>query len=166
MHILPATPEAPVIPLAIERYLESRHVPYAHHVHPHAVPAQELAAVEHVSGQRVAKPVVVSLDGWLALAVVPAHRRVDLEALARATASHEAGVVPEAVFADRFWPCERGAEPPLALFGLPIYVDASLLGEPFLVMRAGTHEDAILVSTRDWATAEGARAVAGLAASA
>jgi Ala-tRNA(Pro) deacylase len=152
-----------VIPTAIERYLDSHHVPYAHHVHAQAIPAQELAAVEHVSGHRVAKPVVVSLDGWLAIAVVPAHRRVDLEALALATSSQEAGVVPEAVFADRFWPCERGAEPPLAMFGLPIYVDTSLLGEPFLVMRAGTHEDAILVSTRDWAANEGVRPVAGLA---
>jgi len=152
-----------MIPSTIERYLDSHHLPYAHHSHPRAIPAQELAAVEHVSGHRVAKPVVVSLDGWLALAVVPAHRKVDLGALVRATSAHDAGLVPEAVFAERFWPCERGAEPPLALFGLPIYVDASLLLEPFLVMRAGTHQDSILVSTRDWLATECARPIQGLA---
>jgi Ala-tRNA(Pro) deacylase len=153
-----------MIPTAIERYLDSHHLPYAHHAHPRAVAAQELAAAEHVSGHRVAKPVVVSLDGWLALAVVPAHRRVDLGALVLATEAHDAGLVPEAAFTDRFWPCEAGAEPPLALFGMPIYVDASLLREPFLVMRAGTHEDSILVGTRDWLASEGAQAIQGLAA--
>jgi Ala-tRNA(Pro) deacylase len=152
-----------MIPKNIEKYLDAHRLPFAHHSHPRAVPAQQLAEVEHVSGQRVAKPVVVSLDGWLALAVVPAHRHLDLEALARATAAHDAGLVPEAVFAERFWPCERGAEPPLAMFGLPIYVDESLAREPFLVMRGGTHEDSILVTTRDWIASEGARVLPGIA---
>jgi Ala-tRNA(Pro) deacylase len=152
-----------MIPKNIERYLDAHRLPFAHHSHPRAVAAQQLAEVEHVSGQRVAKPVVVSLDGWLALAVVPAHRHLDLEALARATAAHDAGLVPEAVFAERFWPCERGAEPPLAMFGLPIYVDESLAREPFLVMRGGTHEDSILVTTRDWIASEGARVLPGIA---
>jgi len=152
-----------MIPKNIERYLDSHRLPFAHHAHPRAVAAQQLAEVEHVSGQRVAKPVVVSLDGWLALAVVPAHCHLDLEALARATAAHDAGLVPEAVFAERFWPCERGAEPPLAMFGLPIYVDESLAREPFLVMRGGTHEDSILVTTRDWIASEGARVLPGIA---
>ncbi|HTP53211.1 MAG TPA: YbaK/EbsC family protein [Anaeromyxobacteraceae bacterium] len=152
-----------MIPEPIEKYLDAHHLSFAHHEHPRAVAAQKLAAVEHVSGHRVAKPVVVMLDGWLAIAVVPAHRPVDLESLARATSSTKAELVPEAAFAQRFWPCERGAEPPLAMFGLPIYVDEALSREPFLVMRAGTHEDSIVVTTRDWMRSEGARALAGLA---
>jgi Ala-tRNA(Pro) deacylase len=63
-------------------------------------------------------------------------------------------LVPEAEFEDRFSPCEVGAEPPLGLFGLPIYVDASLARMPKLVMRAGTHEDAIEVDTDEWMRAE------------
>ena len=152
-----------MIPAPIEKYLADHHLAFAHHVHPRTVPAQKLAAAEHVSGHRVAKPVVVSLDGWLAIAVVPAHRHGDLRALARATASTEAVLAPEAAFAKRFWPCEEGAEPPLALFGIPIYVDEALSREPFLVMRAGTHEDSILVTTRDWMRSEGVRPLVGLA---
>jgi Ala-tRNA(Pro) deacylase len=153
-----------MIPAPIEKYLADHHLSFAHHVHPRAIPAQELAATEHVSGCRVAKPVVVSLDGWLAIAVVPAHRRVDLEALARATASVEVDLAPEPVFEQRFWPCEKGAEPPLAMFGIPIYMDEALSREPFLVMRAGTHEDSILVATRDWMRSEGVQPLMGLAA--
>jgi len=153
-----------MIPAPIEKYLADHHLSFAHHVHARAVAAQKLAAAEHVSGYRVAKPVVVSLDGSLALAVVPAHRRVDLDALARATDCADAKLASEPLFGDRFWPCEAGAEPPLAMFGVPIYVDEGLSREPFLVMRAGTHEDAMLLSTRDWLKSEGVRSVPGLAA--
>ncbi len=151
-----------MIPQKIEAYLREHHLGYEHRMHIRAVPAQQLAAAEHVSGARVAKPVVVSLDGWLALAVVSANQRVDLDALARAVGATEAQVVPEAVFAERFWPCEPGAEPALGLFGLPIYVDASLAREPLILMRGGTHEDAIELETREWLKAEHVRLVPNL----
>jgi Ala-tRNA(Pro) deacylase len=151
-----------MIPVPIETYLKQHHLVYEHHVHPRAVPAQQLAAVEHVSGSRVAKPVVVSLDGWLAIAVVSARHKVDLETLAREVGVHDAALVPEGVFAERFAPCEPGAEPPLSMFGLPIYVDADLAREPFLVMRGGTHEDAISVDTRAWMKSEHVRGIPGL----
>jgi Ala-tRNA(Pro) deacylase len=137
-----------MIPAPIESYLREHRLSYEHHVHPRAVPAQELAAAEHVSGSRIAKPVVVSLDGSLAIAVVSALQRVDLDA--------------EPDFAGRFVPCEAGAEPPLGLFGLPIYVDAELTHEPFLVMRGGTHEDSISIETRAWMKAERVLPVPGL----
>jgi Ala-tRNA(Pro) deacylase len=151
-----------MIPSPIENYLREHRLSYEHHVHPRAVPAQELAAAEHISGSRVAKPVVVSLDGSLTIAVVSALQRVDLDALARATGAREATLVAEPDFAGRFEPCEAGAEPPLGVFGLPIYVDAELSREPFLVMRGGTHEDSISVETRAWMKAEQVRPVAGL----
>jgi Ala-tRNA(Pro) deacylase len=151
-----------MIPERIESYLKARHLGYEVRSHRRTVPAQMLAAAEHVSGARVAKTVVVSLDGSLAIAVVPATERVDLEALARASGSASVQIVPEAGFSERFWPCEPGAEPPLGLFGMPIYVEEGLAGEPFLVMRGGTHEDAISVVTRDWMSSEHVQPVKGL----
>lgn len=151
-----------MIPSPIENYLREHRLSYEHHVHPRAVPAQEVAAAEHVSGSRVAKPVVVSLDGSLAIAVISAVQRLDLDALSRATGAREAALVAEPEFAGRFDPCEAGAEPPLGLFGLPIYVDAELSREPLLVMRGGTHQDSISVETRAWMKAEGVRPIPGL----
>lgn len=152
-----------MIPAPIETYLRERHLTFVHHVHARAIPAQMFAAAEHVSGSRVAKPVVVTLDGGHAIAVVSATQKVDLGALARVTGAKEARLVSEALFAEKFWPCEPGAEPPLGMFGLPIYVDAELASEPFLIMRGGTHEDSIQVETRAWMASEGARSVPGLA---
>jgi Ala-tRNA(Pro) deacylase len=143
-----------MIPERIERYLEDRHVPFVHTTHVRAVAAQRFAAAEHVPGDRIAKPVVVRVDGELAFAVVSASQKVDVEELARALGARRVELVPEAEFGDRFSPCEVGAEPPLGLFGLPIYVDASLARMPKLVMRGGTHEDAIEVDTDEWMRAE------------
>ena len=143
-----------MIPEPIDRYLKEHQLAYEHTSHVRAVPAQRLAAAEHVSGERIAKPVVVDLDGRLALAVVSATQRVDLEALRRATGAGRAALAPETAFSGRFSPCEIGAEPPLGLFGIPIYVDDALAHEPWIVFRGGTHEDAIRLDTASWLRTE------------
>ncbi len=148
-----------MIPDPIDRYLQQHHLTYEHTTHVRAVAAQRLAAAEHVSGGRIAKPVVVSLDGRLALAVVSASQRVDVDALRRATGAALVELVPEATFADLFEPCEAGAEPALGVFGLPIYVDDALAREPWIVMRGGTHEDAIRIDTAIWLREEHVRPV-------
>ncbi len=153
-----------MIPTMIDTYLREHRLRYEHSVHGRAVAAQRLAAAEHVPGARVAKSVVVSVDGKLAMAVVSALEHVDVEALRAALRAHEVHLVPEQRFSDRFWPCEAGAEPPLSLFGVPIYVDATLAREPWLLMRGGTHEDAIRIDTDDWLLSERARIVDRLGA--
>jgi len=150
-----------MIPGPIESHLRESHRGYEHHTHRTAMSAQELAAAEHVSGHRVAKPVVVSLDGLLAFAVVAAADRVSLAALEEAT-GRPTELVPESGFSPRFQPCEAGAEPPLAMFGVPIFVDESLLKEKKLVMPGGTHEDAIVLDTGEWMRCEGVTPIAGL----
>ena len=143
-----------MIPETIDRYLKQHHLAYEHTVHSRTVAAQRLAAAEHVTGDRIAKPVVVSVDGVLALAVVSATEKVDVEALRRATGAEKVELVPEQAFEGRFAPCEVGAEPPLGVFGLPMYVDAHLAREPWIVMRGGTHEDAIRIETAAWLRTE------------
>ena len=151
-----------MIPPMIDSYLREHRLRFEHHIHRRVIPAQRLAAAEHVAGGRVAKVVVVSVDDALALAVVPAPAHVDPVALCQCLGAREVKVVPEDSFADRFWPCEVGAEPPLSLFGVPIYVDASLARQPRLLMRGGTHEDAIRMRTDEWMDVENVRVVQGL----
>jgi Ala-tRNA(Pro) deacylase len=153
-----------MIPERIERYLVDHHLPFTHTTHVRAVAAQRFAAAEHVPGDRIAKPVVVRVDGKLALAVVAATQKVDVDELARALGSRNVELVPEAEFQRQFEPCEVGAEPPLGLFGMPIYVDAALVRMPRLVMRGGTHEDAIEVDTAEWMRSERATPVERLGA--
>ncbi|HEX9399177.1 MAG TPA: YbaK/EbsC family protein [Anaeromyxobacter sp.] len=148
-----------MIPEPIDRYLKDHHLAYVHSTHVRAVAAQRFAAAEHVPGDLIAKPVVVRVDGELAFAVVSATQKVDVEELRRALGAQRVEVVPEPSFEGRFAPCEVGAEPPLRIFGLPMYVDAALARSPRLVMRGGTHEDAIEVDTAEWLRSEGATPV-------
>jgi len=150
-----------MIPATIEAHLRSNHLGYEHHRHERAMTAQELAAAEHVSGYKVAKPVVVKLDGQLALAVVAAADRVSLAMLEEAT-GRKVELVPEPEFQPRFEPCEAGAEPAFAVFGVPIFADERLLHERRLMMPAGTHEDAVVVDTHEWMRCEKVQPIANL----
>lgn len=150
-----------MMPAIVEQHLRSHHASYEHHRHASAMTAQELAAAEHVTGHLVAKPVVVKLDGQLALAVVAAAERVSLAVLEEAT-GRAAELVPETEFAPRFTPCEAGAEPALALFGVPIFADEKLLHARKLMMPAGTHEDAIRLDTHEWIRCEKVQPIANL----
>lgn len=150
-----------MIPAMVEEHLRKHHGGYGYTVHPEATRAQDLAAAEHVTGRRVAKAVVVKVDGGLALAVVRAVDRVNLAALEDATGL-AAELAPEPAFASRFAPCEVGAEPPLAIFGVPIFVDERLLQEGKLMMPAGTHRDAVELDAGEWLRCEGAQPVFNL----
>jgi len=151
-----------MIPARIEEYLREHGVHFEPHPHRRAVAAQRWAAAEHTPGHKVAKVVVARVDGRPVLAVVSADQRLDLERLRRALAAQQALLAPEDSFGGMFSPCEVGAEPPLALFGLPIYADARLALEPRLLMRGGTHEDSVLVDTDDWVLSERVRIIDGL----
>jgi Ala-tRNA(Pro) deacylase len=151
-----------MIPAPIQEYLHQHHLSFEPHVHRRAVAAQRMAAAEHVPGARVAKVVVARADGDLCLAVISASQHLDAERLRSATGARLVSLAPETAFADRFAPCEPGAEPPLGLFGMAIFVDAQLALEPRILMRGGTHEDAIEIQTDDWLLSEHVRIVDGL----
>ncbi len=150
-----------MIPATIEAHLKESHQGFEHRTHATAMTAQELAANEHVTGYRVAKPVVLKLDGKLAMAVVAATDRVSLAALEEATGA-TAELAPEGEFAAKFQPCEPGAEPPLAMFGVQIFADERFLHEKRLLMPAGTHEDAVLLDTHEWMRCERVQPIANL----
>jgi Ala-tRNA(Pro) deacylase len=150
-----------MIPAMIEQHLQRNYQGYEHHVHLEAMTAQDLARAEHVAGRRVAKPVVIRIAGGLGLAVVAAPEKVNLSALEEATGL-SVELVGEDEFARRFEPCERGSEPPLAIFGAPIFMDTKLEQEEKVLMPAGTHRDAVVLDTHRWMKCEHAQPVANL----
>ncbi len=150
-----------MIPPEIEAYLRERYHWFEHHTHASAGSAQYLAAAEHVSGHRVAKTVVLKLHGELVLAVVAAPDFVNLAPLEEVTGS-PAKLAVEAEFSERFRPCDAGAEPPLAIFGVPIFVDDKLIRERALVMPGGTHDDAVILDASEWMWCERVQPIVGL----
>lgn len=125
----------------------------AHQViqHPLAFTATSVAGAAHIPGKEMAKTVVVNLDGHHVLAVLPAHRKVDLERLRQATGARSAQLVDERAFTGDFPECEPGAMPPFGnLYGLPVYVEPHLAEDVQIAFNAGTHTELIRMAYKDF----------------
>lgn len=147
-----------MIPSKIIDYLQASGIPFARHSHPRAITAQELAASVHMTGYRVTKSVLAEVDGERWIAVLPAAQMLDLERLTQALGAGSARLLAEDEFADLFPDCELGAEPPFGrLFGLPVIADEALAEDETIVVRAGSHEEAIELTFDDFARLENPR---------
>lgn len=132
-------------------YLYSRQVSFSKRHHPPAFSAQEVAEKAHISGRRVAKTVVVKLDGKLALCVLPATERVNFSLLRQAAGSHTAELAREEEFIDAFPSCEPGLMPPFGgLYGLPVYVSDSLKQDIPLAFSSGQASELLELSWQDF----------------
>jgi Ala-tRNA(Pro) deacylase len=128
----------------LKEFLNKEKVKYVSIVHSPAFTAQEIAAAAHVPGRNLAKTVVVHCDGKPAMAVLPANRRINLENLRVAAAAKEVRFATEDEFRGLFPDCEIGAMPPFGgLYGMAVYVDASLAGDEQIAFNAGSHTELI-----------------------
>jgi Ala-tRNA(Pro) deacylase len=137
-----------VIAPRIREHLEKARVPFQTHPHPRAVGAQRAASALHVTGFRMAKVVLVEVDGRPWVAVLRAPERLDAARLARLLGARSARLMAEPEFASLFPDCEPGAEPPLgSLYGLAVAADTALLEEPRLLFHAGSHDETLELRT-------------------
>lgn len=138
--------------MKVQEYLEEKGVFYAEHEHRPAYTAQEIAAEEHVSGDMLAKPVVVKTDEGFAMCVVPASYKLDMRKVARALHSETARLADETELSRLFPDSEVGAQPPFGnLYNLPTLVDEHLAMDEEIVFQAGSHRSAIRMKYQDYA---------------
>jgi Ala-tRNA(Pro) deacylase len=135
----------------LKEYLDSHHIKYVTLTHSKAYTAQEVAASAHLPGAILAKVVIVSLDGELAMAVLPANRKVVLSDLREVTGSDQVGFATEQQFEDRFPDCEIGAMPPFGhLYGMEVYLSEKLAENDEIAFNAGSHEEVIKLAFADF----------------
>ncbi len=136
----------------VETYLKDAGVPFEKHEHQVAYTAQEMAAQEHVTGNAVAKTVVVNADGHKVLCVLPASRKLDLSRIATVVRARKCQLVDEPELARLFPDVELGAEPPFGKpYGLDTVVDEHLAKCERITFNAGTHRTAIRMRYADYA---------------
>jgi Ala-tRNA(Pro) deacylase len=137
--------------MRLQAYLERMEIPFETHSHEAAWTAQQLAQMEHVSGHRVIKPVLVEADGELLLCALPASMRIDLNALRAELGCEEMHLADEQTLRDVFDDCELGAEPPIgAIFGLPTVMDESLFRQDKVMFQSGSHLQSVSLSLSDY----------------
>src|SRR6266567_3463424 len=111
----------------LKEFLDQERIKYVSIVHSTAYTAQEVAASAHITGKELAKTVIVELDGKMAMAVLPANRKIVLQDLREVTGSDEVKFASEDEFKEKFPDCEIGAMPPFGnLYGMEVYAAASL----------------------------------------
>ena len=132
-------------------FLDSNNIRYFIISHSPAYTAQEIAASAHVPGGELAKTVIVTIDGKLAMAVLPASYKLDFEKLKRAAGTGDVLLASEEDFADMFPGCEVGAMPPFGnLYGMQTYVAEELAEDQEIVFNAGNHMELLRLSFTDF----------------
>jgi Ala-tRNA(Pro) deacylase len=135
----------------LKEFLDREKIKYVSIIHSTAYTAQEVAASAHITGKELAKIVIMELDGKMAMAVLPANRKVVLQDLREVTGSDEVRFASEEEFKARFPDCETGAMPPFGnLYGMDVFVAPSLMDNDEIAFNAGSHTELIKVAYKDF----------------
>lgn len=135
----------------LKQFLDANQVRYVSIQHSPAFTAQEVAASAHIPGRELAKTVIVKLDDRLAMAVLPATKKLDLELLEKASGVPHATLATEREFQSTFPDCEPGGMPPLGnLYGIDVFADEHLAEDEMIAFNAGTHAELIQMAYRDF----------------
>lgn len=130
----------------LREYLANAEVTYDVVTHPHSASSTRTAQVAHVTGERLAKTVVLHDDQGHLLVVVPSTHRVELDTLGRLL-NRRLNLATESEIGELFDDCELGAVPPVgAAYGLKVMLDESLAAQPEVYFEAGDHRELLHVS--------------------
>ena len=134
-------------------YLSEEGVNYVAADHAPAYTAQEVAASEHVSGDIMAKPVIVYDGGEYVMCVLPASYRLNLDKASKALRAIDLRLASEAEMGEIFDDCELGAEPPFGnLYRMDTFVDTHLAEDEEIVFQAGSHTRSVRMRYSDYQT--------------
>jgi Ala-tRNA(Pro) deacylase len=135
----------------LKEFLDTQKVKYVTISHSPSYTAQEVAASAHVRGKDLAKTVMVTLDGRMAMVVLPASRKVGFDQLRNAAGAENVQLASERAFCDMFPGCEVGAMPPFGnLYGVETYVSKLLEEDAEIAFNAGSHTELIRLAYVDF----------------
>ncbi|MDZ7660773.1 YbaK/EbsC family protein [Thiohalophilus sp.] len=136
--------------LRLLEYLEWKSVDYELLHHAFVTGSLRTAAMAHIPGRQIAKPVVLKDEQGYLVAVIPASHKLDLEELNR-DLHRKLSLASEKEIARLFDDCSKGAVPPVAeAFGYEAAVDETLEAFPDVYFEAGDHAELVHVSGDDF----------------
>jgi len=139
----------------VQQFLRQRNVAFSSLDHEPAYGAQGVAQAVHVSGDQVAKAVLLKAGSDYALAVVPATHTIDLATAARALGARSAELASEEECGKLFADCELGALPPFgSQYGVKTLMDRRLLEDEDIVFEGNTHHEAVRMRLKDFVAIE------------
>jgi Ala-tRNA(Pro) deacylase len=135
----------------LTKFLDDNGVKYVITRHSIAYTAQQIAESAHISGNEIAKTVIVKLDNTLAMAVLRGTDKVDVDLLRSAAGASKAELALESQFQGVFPGVDVGAMPPFGnLYDMAVYVDEGLTRDRRIAFNAGTHSELIQLDYADF----------------
>ena len=136
----------------LKETLDKAKVPYEIFNHPIAYTSQEIAARQHVSGNEIAKVVMLDVDGVLVMAVVMGSHKINLDVARTSLGANRVRLATEDEFISHFPGCEIGAMPPFGnLFGINVMVDPELEKDKYIYFNAGNHGQTMRLAYKHFA---------------
>jgi Ala-tRNA(Pro) deacylase len=138
------------IPARLKAHFEQTHTAYFPVTHAPARSAQYAASLLHVPGKELAKTVALRAGDKALLAVLPASYHINLDKLA-SVVGVGVKLMKEEECLRLFPDCQPGAIPPFGeLYGLPVYLDRSLVEDPEIIFNAGTLSNGVRMGNTDF----------------
>jgi len=135
----------------IKEFLNEHDVQYSIVHHEETYTAQETAKLTRIRGKKLAKTIIIRLDGIMSMAVLSATHRIDFDRLRRVTGSSEVELATEDEFEGIFPGCETGAMPPFGnLYGMDVLADKDLVEDENIAFCAGSHKEIIMLTQKDF----------------
>ena len=129
----------PIAP-TLHKYLAAENIQYDEIPHVLTMSSARTAQACHVSGDRLAKAIVLRRNGGFILAVLPASHHLTLSEL-RTRFGDRIDMANETEVNRLFADCAHGAVPAVgACYGLDVIVDDGIDAQPEIYMEAGDHE--------------------------
>jgi Ala-tRNA(Pro) deacylase len=135
----------------LKEFLDSHQVEYVTISHSPAYTAQGIAASAHISGNEIAKTVIVKIDGAISMAVLPASFKVSFDRLRAVTGAENVELATEEEFGELFPGCEVGAMPPFGnLYEMDVFVAETLAEDELIAFNGGSHTELIQMAYSDF----------------
>ena len=138
------------IAIKLKQYLDNEHVNYEVIEHPYADTSMHTAQNAHISGEDIAKAVLLHDDQGYLLAIVPATHKVRLGKLHKKFKRY-LSLADESDIHELFDDCSIGAIPPLGrAYNMDVIYDDTLNMRKEIYFEAGDHTSLVHVSTKDF----------------
>lgn len=139
----------------LQRYLAAENIQYDVIPHDPTMSSARTAQACRISGDRLAKAIVLRRDAGYMLAVLPASHQLRLSDL-REQLGDNVEMAKESEIDPLFPDCAHGAVPPLGnCYALPLIVDDSIEAQPEVYMEAGDHKTLLHMSHAQFAQLTG-----------
>jgi Ala-tRNA(Pro) deacylase len=138
------------IAIKLKQYLDNEHVNYEIIRHPYAGTSMFVAQTAHISGEKIAKGVLLHDGEGYILAIVPATHKVHLGKLNKKFKRY-LSLADENEIHDLFDDCSIGAIPPLGkAYNVDVVYDNTFKKRDDIYLEAGDHTSLVHMSKADF----------------